>query len=89
MRYEDFLNMSMEQMAEIVWTHGKFLTEKKYTTKCVELYALNNFFVEIWLTLPQNIRDFNFVLIIKTFKKINALDPYLQDEESFRLIRSC
>lgn len=88
MRYEDFLNMSMEQMAEVVWAHGKFLTERKYTKRCVELYALGNFFVEIWFTLPQNIRDFNFVLVIKSFKKVKALDPYIFNEASFNLIKS-
>lgn len=88
MRYEDFLSMPMEQMAEVVWSQGLYLTEKKYSNRFVELYALDKFFVEIWFALPQNIRDFNFVLIIKTFKKVKALDPYLFDEESFSLIKS-
>lgn len=87
MRYEDFLDMSMEQMVETVWREGKYITQRKAGTKFIELYAINNFFVEIWFTLPQNIRDFHFVWIIKSFKGIKGIDPYILNKESFQLMK--
>lgn len=80
--------MNMEKRAEIVWTHGKFLTEKKYPKQYVELYAINNFFVEIWFSIPHNIRDFDFVLFIRSFKRISGIETYLVDEECFDLLKA-
>lgn len=89
MSYEEFIKMNMEKRAEIVWAQGKFLTEKKYSNQHVELYAINNFFVEIWFSIPHNIRDFNFLLFIRSFKKISAIEPYLIDDDCFQLIKAC
>lgn len=87
MTYEQFCKLTVEKKAEIVWDEGRFLTEKKYINRYVELYAISNFFVEIWFSIPHNIRDFDFLLFIRSFKKIGAIEPYLLDEESFNQMK--
>ena len=89
MRYEEFIKMNMEKRAEVVWAQGRFLTEKRYPDQHVELYAINNFFVEIWFSIPHNIRDFHFLMFIRSFKKISAIESYLIDDECFQLIKAC
>ena len=88
MRYEDFLSMSMEQMAETVWREGRFITQRKCAKKFIKLYALDNFFVEIWFSVPHNIRDFHFVWLIKSFKGTKGIDPYIVNKESFQLMKA-
>lgn len=88
MTYEQFADLTMEKKAEIVWAQGKFLTEKKFPKQYVELYSISNFFVEIWFSIPHNLRDFNFLLFIRPFNKISAIEPYLMDKECFKVLKT-
>lgn len=82
MKYEDFTSMALEEMAEIVWAEGIFLSRKKYPNKQVELYSLDNFFAELWFIMPEDIRGLIFLDYIRSFPRIKAIDKYLKDEGS-------
>lgn len=89
MEYKDFIAMSLEERAQMVWAKGIFLSKKRYPHKVSELYSLSSFFVELWFLLPENAHDFIFLDYVRSFPRIKAIDKYLTNEECFNLIKAC
>jgi len=57
---------------KLLYTHGVFLMTRIYDNFRINLYSIYGFFVEVWYNDDTNSTD-----KIRTFKSINALEPYL------------
>jgi hypothetical protein len=56
---------------EMIWAHGTFLAERRRRGYRIELYAIGDFFAEVW-TNPET----NFVGLIRSLASKRALEPY-------------
>ncbi len=81
-----FESLDSTEKLDQTYFQGVFLTERTVVEFIIELYALNNFFVEIWYG-GLNEGETPFVKI-KSFKSIKLLEPYLFSEASFKLLKS-
>ena len=70
----EFNVLSDNEKADIVWKHGKFLTNRVVEGNAINLYTLNDFYVEIWYDQSSN-----EIIKIRSFTSTNPLDPYLDD----------
>jgi hypothetical protein len=48
MTIPDFVVLSLNDRAQVLWDHGKYLETIVYYGQTVKLYALNSFFVEVY-----------------------------------------
>jgi hypothetical protein len=73
-----------QKTAVLVKEQGIYLTTRTSDKFLIELYAIENFFVEIWYLDGEGKVD------IKTeiHDDISCLDPYLKDEVSFLILKS-
>lgn len=72
--YEAFRNLSKDLQAEILWQFGVDLALVRMTSRrCIELYALDNFYVE--MHFDKKNRE---PLFLKAFNKTKDLEPYLK-----------
>ncbi|MGK7394672.1 MAG: hypothetical protein ACNS62_08865 [Candidatus Cyclobacteriaceae bacterium M3_2C_046] len=79
-----FSLFSESERVQITRKRGIFLTIRMYKGIYIELYAMDNFFVEIWYyESPMKV-----FTISKVFKNIQFLNPYLEDELSFAILQS-
>lgn len=62
------------EKADTVWEYGVFLLNRVVEGNAINLYSLNDFYVEIWYDQPNN-----KIIKIRSFKSTNPLDPYLDD----------
>ena len=62
------------EKADNVWEHGKFITNRVVEGHVINLYSLNDFYVEIWYHQSSN-----KIIKIRSFKSTNPLDPYLEE----------
>lgn len=62
------------EKADTVWENGVFLLNRVVEGNAINLYSLNDFYVEIWYDQPNN-----KIIKIRSFKSTNPLDPYLDD----------
>ena len=60
--------------ADVVWEHGKFLSNRNIEGHGINLYSLNDYYVEIWYD-----QGTNKTIKIRSFKSTNPLDPYLEE----------
>jgi hypothetical protein len=82
---EDFESMPMEQQEECLSHRGNFLISRNHDDKRhVDLYSLNNFFVEVWYVsfkdaLDKNFQNTNLCLIthIVTIKNEECINQYI------------
>lgn len=68
----DFAILNTTDQANLVWTNGTYLCSKSNGLKKYNLYALENFYVEM-LYDPSD----NTVKSIKSFRSERLLKPYL------------
>ena len=68
----DFTTLSSIDQAKEVWTHGAFLCSRSKSLKKYNLYALDNFYVE----MLYDGRD-KEIKGIKSFRSERLLTPYL------------
>lgn len=73
MNLYDFFGNDHAQRAILVGEHGKFLTIRVSGEYSVCLYAMDNFFAEIWYRIADNQVDF-----VRGFKSNALLEPYLE-----------
>jgi hypothetical protein len=57
---------------QLLWDNGVFLMNREDDNQLVNLYALFDFYVEVYYMQKSN-----EIKRIKTFKSINPLQPYL------------
>lgn len=70
----EFNILDENEKAQTIWDNGTFLTNKSDEEKAVNLYALGDFYVEVWYDKPHN-----RITQIRSFKTVNNLSPYLDD----------
>jgi hypothetical protein len=63
---------------------GVYLTVRSEKHYFIELYAVDNFFVELWYNMKNST---DVVTKTRMFKDISHLDVYLTDEVSFGLLQ--
>ncbi|MGK7395840.1 MAG: hypothetical protein ACNS62_14775 [Candidatus Cyclobacteriaceae bacterium M3_2C_046] len=74
----DYQTMQFREKADYLWHHGIFLSGRKTSNFLVELYALDNFFVELFMSHSNwNIKD-QVIICIKCFQNTDLLQPYLE-----------
>lgn len=56
---------------EMIWAHGTFLAERSRRGYRIELYAIGDFFAEVW-TNPET----NIIGLIRGLATKRALEPY-------------
>ncbi len=74
MTLAQFGKMPIDARAQYAWINGKFLMNREGRWTKTNLYALNGFFVEIWID-----RGRNSITHITAFDDIGKLDSYLED----------
>lgn len=75
MKLADFNIYSTVLQAHLAHTKGQLLTQRYSGGYCIELYAVQYFFVEIWLLGDGP----GTVIEVNGFKHTDHLEPYLQD----------
>jgi hypothetical protein len=70
----EFNILELEQQKKLVWTDAIFLTNRIELNFGLSLYKLFDFYTEVHLN-----NDTNEIEKIRTFKSIEALQPYLDE----------
>jgi hypothetical protein len=61
-----------DEKAQILWDNGVFVVSKQAAGFTINLYALFDFYVEVWYNVEKN-----NIVKFQTFKSISRLAPYL------------
>ena len=67
-----FKKLPMGQQADCLACHGDFLAERREDSFCLHLYALGDFYAEIWRVLDEE-----KILFIHLFQQPAGLAEYL------------
>jgi hypothetical protein len=54
MTLEDFVLLPIDEQAQIVWENGRYLMSRQGQRTTANLYAVGNFYVEIWYDRETN-----------------------------------
>jgi hypothetical protein len=81
----NFDALRISEKLDYTYFEGVFLSERKVLGYIIEIYALNNFFVEVWYGGLQD-GETPYVKI-KSFRSIELLEPYLYIESSFQMLK--
>ncbi|QDA61284.1 hypothetical protein [Hymenobacter jejuensis] len=73
MRLTVFKKLNMRQQASCLCQQGHFLAERKQDSFRLQLYALGDFYAEIW-----RVHDDEHILFIHLFQHPAGLVPYLE-----------
>lgn len=76
--YQEYSTCSLSQKADYLYTKGIFLTFRFTRSHLIELYALEDFFVEIWMS-NGHINNDQIILKIKALSGKEVLKPYLRE----------
>ena len=68
----EFGKFPVDRQAQHLWDWGHYLLNRQGPRITIKLYALENFYVEVWYN-----RQYRSITAITCFKKINKLDAYL------------
>ncbi|MBW6491967.1 MAG: hypothetical protein K0B15_12320 [Lentimicrobium sp.] len=68
----DFNILSNDDKADILWDRGVFMMNRSEDGFDINLYSLDDFFVEAWYNPEANVIE-----KFRTFKSLNPLEPYL------------
>jgi hypothetical protein len=79
-----FALISEEERIVLTQRAGTYLTVRSFGHFFIELYAVQNFFVELWYNMKNSSEK-----MVKTrmFKDSTHLEVYLNDEVSFGLLQ--
>ncbi|MGK7394673.1 MAG: hypothetical protein ACNS62_08870 [Candidatus Cyclobacteriaceae bacterium M3_2C_046] len=72
-----------EERIHLARNNGTFLTMRVESNSLIELYAVGNFFVEIW----YNQDHFEEKISVVAFKGTKYLDVYLNQDRCFALLK--
>ena len=70
----EFLTLSEDEQFNTVWSKGVFVEQHIENEIAINLYSINNFFVEVYYD-----RKANKIIDKKTFKQGILLDKYLKN----------
>jgi len=68
----DYEILNKDAKALLLWRNGTFIMSRLESDFSINLYSLFDFFVEAWYH-----GDINSIEKIRTFKSLEALEPYL------------
>jgi hypothetical protein len=68
----EYNQLSKDEQGTVLWSQGRFLVNRATTSHKINLYALDRFYVEVWLKDGGNEID-----RIRSFSSSNQLEPYL------------
>lgn len=68
----EYNQLSLDEKADVLWQHGKYLLNRKEGTNGYNLYSLFDFYVEVHADNATN-----KIENIITFKTQRLLEPYL------------
>ncbi len=68
----EFQQILKDDQAHFIWQNGIFLLTRRYQKHSIMLYDMGLFFAEIWYHLEAD-----KIVIIRSFKNIAFLNPYL------------
>ena len=71
---EKFKKLTVDQQAKYVKNKGRYLTIRENRHFLIDLYCLEDFFVELWYS-PNSVG----INQIRSFKDIKQLEPYLKN----------
>jgi hypothetical protein len=81
MTLHDFEQLPTARKAEVVRDGGRFLLVREGFRYAVSLYALGDFFVEVWVN-----KEKDAVIEVKGFREAWRLDAYLDDVDLAELL---
>jgi len=72
MTLEEFGQLPVDEQAQYVWDRGRYLMNREGQRTLANLYAVSNFYVEVWYD-----RVSNSITAITCFDDVSKLDTYL------------
>ncbi len=69
----EFTALSVNEQAQHVWDHGRYLMNRQGQRTVANLHAVGSFYVEIWYD-----RESNAITAITCFDDVSKLDSYLK-----------
>jgi hypothetical protein len=72
MTLEEFTALPVNEQAQHVWEHGRYLISRQGQRTMANLHAVGNFYVEIWYG-----REGNNITAITCFDDVGKLNSYL------------
>lgn len=86
MNIEIFKELPFTNKLEHVFSKGIFLTCRTCRNCMIELFSVDEFFVEVWYSDLEN--DQSIHLRLKSFRSVSFIEPYLQEETSFMILKN-
>ena len=72
---ENIFNLqSKEEKAVYTWEFGTFLVSRMEGSQVINLYSVDDFFVEVWYTPEKKL-----VYKVESFSSTTCFEPYLED----------
>jgi len=68
----DFTVLSQDKKAKMVWNQGVYLCMRPYKNGLVNLYGIDDFYVEVFYDEAEN-----HIEEIRSFQAVACLEPYL------------
>ena len=73
MELYDYIGLEADKKASLLWEYGTYLMSRYYHQGTVNLYSLEDFYVEVYYNERNNcIED------LQSFRSIDCLEPYLK-----------
>jgi hypothetical protein len=72
MTIQEFIQLDVYEKAEVAWT-GNFIADRMDNADIVQLYILENFFVEIFYNLFDN-----EIITVRPFTNVHFLEAYCE-----------
>lgn len=69
----EFIALDTNTKATTVWNHATFLMSRTSVSGKVNLYSLEDFYVEVYYN-----QELNCIEDIRSFKSVSCLDAYLE-----------
>ncbi len=76
-----FIALDLRTKADTVWNHAIYLMSRPYASGIANLYALEDFYVEVYYD-----QELNSIEDIRSFKSVHCLEPYLDEIKLGKLL---
>ena len=68
----EFIQLKEREKADITWQLGTFLMSRDTDGLKINLYGVDDFYVEVWYN-----PELNYIQKISAFRSVDCLEPYL------------
>ena len=68
----DFISLDKEGKANMLWQLGVFLMARPYSAGTINLYGIDDFYVEVYYN-----QELNCIEDIRSFRSVGCLEDYL------------